>query len=161
MPEGQRPKIVVFGESLGSFGGEAPFLSPNNIIARTDGALFSGPTFSITRWTDVTTNGTRGHRSDLPIFDNGDYVRFSARPDNLDRPSTPWHNRGFCTFSTRPIHRLAESTCFSPNRDWLGRNHRAWTSHRTCSGFRSSPSCRCRPIWRWRSTFLTGTAIAM
>ena len=41
MPEAQRPKLVVFGESLGSFGGEAPFLSLNNIVARTDGALFS------------------------------------------------------------------------------------------------------------------------
>src|SRR5246127_3649797 len=31
LPEGQRPKLVVFGESLGSFGGEAPFLSLNTI----------------------------------------------------------------------------------------------------------------------------------
>ncbi|HTM84174.1 MAG TPA: alpha/beta-hydrolase N-terminal domain-containing protein, partial [Mycobacterium sp.] len=44
MPEGNRPKLVVFGESLGSFGGEAPFMSVNNVLARTDGALFSGPT---------------------------------------------------------------------------------------------------------------------
>ncbi len=43
MPEAQRPKLVVFGESLGSFGGEAPFLALNNLVARTDGALFSGP----------------------------------------------------------------------------------------------------------------------
>ena len=40
MPEGKRPKLVVFGESLGSFGGEAPFLALNNLVARTDGALF-------------------------------------------------------------------------------------------------------------------------
>src|SRR5262249_38476405 len=39
LPEAQRPKLVVFGESLGSFGGEAPFMSLNNILARTDGAL--------------------------------------------------------------------------------------------------------------------------
>ena len=39
---------MVFGESLGSFGGEAPFMSLNNILARTDGALFSGPTFNNT-----------------------------------------------------------------------------------------------------------------
>jgi uncharacterized membrane protein len=45
MPENKRPTLVVFGESLGSFGGEAPFLSLNNLVARTDGALFSGPTF--------------------------------------------------------------------------------------------------------------------
>ncbi len=91
LPEGQRPKIVVFGESLGSFGGEAPFLSPNNIIARTDGALFSGPTFKNTMWRDVTTNRDAGSPEWLPIFDNGDYVRFSARPENLGRPANPWH----------------------------------------------------------------------
>ncbi|WP_432246506.1 alpha/beta hydrolase [Mycolicibacterium sp. ELW1] len=90
MPEAQRPKIVVFGESLGSFGGEAPFLSPNNIIARTDGALFSGPTFNNTMWDDVTVNRDAGSPMWLPIFDEGQNIRFSARPDNLGRPDKPW-----------------------------------------------------------------------
>src|ERR1700751_1144366 len=54
LPEGQRPKLVVFGESLGSFGGEAPFMSLNNILAPTDGALLSGPTFNNTVWTQLT-----------------------------------------------------------------------------------------------------------
>ena len=90
MPEAQRPKIVVFGESLGSFGGEAPFLSPNNIIARTDGALFSGPTFNNTMWDDVTVNRDDGSPMWLPIFDDGQNIRFAARPDNLGRPDKPW-----------------------------------------------------------------------
>jgi len=92
LPEGQRPKIVVFGESLGSFGGEAPFLSPNNIIARTNGALFSGPTFNNTMWEDVTVNRDPGSPQWLPIFDDGGNVRFAARPDNLGRPDQPWGN---------------------------------------------------------------------
>jgi uncharacterized membrane protein len=90
LPEAQRPKIVVFGESLGSFGGEAPFLSPNNIIARTDGALFSGPTFNNTMWDDVTINRDDGSPMWLPIFDDGQNIRFAARPDNLGRPDTTW-----------------------------------------------------------------------
>ncbi|GAA2772811.1 alpha/beta hydrolase [Mycolicibacterium pallens] len=90
MPEAQRPKIVVFGESLGSFGAEAPFLSPNNIIARTDGALFSGPTFNNTMWDDVTVNRDAGSPMWLPIFDEGQNIRFAARPDNLGRPDKPW-----------------------------------------------------------------------
>jgi uncharacterized membrane protein len=89
-PEGQRPKLVVFGESLGSFGGEAPFLSLNNLIARTDGALFSGPTFNNTIWTDLTRNRDAGSPEWLPIYEKGEYVRFAARPQNLDRPSDPW-----------------------------------------------------------------------
>ena len=92
LPEAQRPKVVVFGESLGSFGGEAPFLSPNNIIARTDGALFSGPTFQNTMRDSITINRDPGSPEWLPIFDDGVDVRFAARPDNLGRPDAPWGN---------------------------------------------------------------------
>jgi uncharacterized membrane protein len=90
LPEAQRPKIVVFGESLGSFGGEAPFLSPNNIIARTDGALFSGPTFQNTMRDAVTLDRDPGSPEWLPIFDGGANVRFAARAENLTRPDAPW-----------------------------------------------------------------------
>ncbi len=90
MPEADRPKLVVFGESLGSFGGEAPFLSLNNLTARTDGALFSGPTFNNTIWTDLTANRDPGSPMWLPIYDDGENVRFVARPDNLGRPDKPW-----------------------------------------------------------------------
>ena len=90
LPEAQRPKIVVFGESLGSFGGEAPFLRPNNIIARTDGALFSGPTFNNTMRDFITENRDPDSPEWLPIFDDGTNVRFAARADNLGRPDKPW-----------------------------------------------------------------------
>src|ERR1700758_4572108 len=90
LPEGQRPKLVVFGESLGSFGGEAPFMSLNNILARTDGALFSGPTFNNTVWLQLTATRDAGSPEWLPIYDDGQNVRFVARPSNLERPSEPW-----------------------------------------------------------------------
>lgn len=90
MPEADRPTLVVFGESLGSFGGEAPFLSLNNLLARTDGALFSGPTFNNTIWTELTRNRDAGSPEWLPIFDKGENVRFAAVPENLDRPADPW-----------------------------------------------------------------------
>jgi uncharacterized membrane protein len=90
LPDSQRPKLVVFGESLGSFGGEAPFLSPNNIEARTDGALFSGPTFNNTMWEDVTRNRDAGSPQWLPTYQQGQNVRFVARAQNLARPDEPW-----------------------------------------------------------------------
>ncbi|WAC92715.1 alpha/beta hydrolase [Mycobacterium sp. Aquia_213] len=90
LPEGHRPKLVVFGESLGSFGGEAPFMSLNNVVARTDGALFSGPTFNNTIWTDLTATRDGGSPEWLPIYNDGLNVRFIARPTNLDRPKDPW-----------------------------------------------------------------------
>jgi len=90
LPEAQRPKLVVFGESLGSFGGEAPFMSLNNVLARSDGALFSGPTFQNTIWTDLTATRDRGSPEWLPIYDDGHHVRFVARPSDLDRPHATW-----------------------------------------------------------------------
>lgn len=90
LPESRRPKLVVFGESLGSFGGEAPFMSLNNVLARTDGALFSGPTFQNTIWKDLTVNRDPGSPQWLPIYDDGRNVRFVSRPSDLARPDTPW-----------------------------------------------------------------------
>jgi len=90
MPEAQRPRLVVFGESLGSFGGEAPFLALNNLIARTDGALFSGPTFNNTIWAQLTRDRDKDSPEWLPVFDKGENVRFAARSDNLGRPPDQW-----------------------------------------------------------------------
>ncbi|MDF2829056.1 MAG: transrane protein [Mycobacterium sp.] len=90
MPEAERPELVVFGESLGSFGGEAPFLALNNLVARTDGALFSGPTFNNTIWTDLTANRDPGSPEWLPIYEKGRNVRFVAEPPNLARPAGPY-----------------------------------------------------------------------
>jgi uncharacterized membrane protein len=91
LPEAQRPKLVVFGESLGSFGGEAPFMSLNNVLARTDGALFSGPTFQNTIWNDLTATRDAGSPEWLPIYDHGSHARFVARADNLGRPGDAWY----------------------------------------------------------------------
>lgn len=87
VPEAQRPRVVMFGESLGSFGGEAPFLALNNLIARTDGALFSGPTFNNTIWTTLTRERDPGSPMWLPTYNQGKNVRFVARADDLNSPA--------------------------------------------------------------------------
>ncbi|MGB6244080.1 alpha/beta hydrolase [Gordonia sp. (in: high G+C Gram-positive bacteria)] len=91
IPEAQRPKIVVFGESLGSFGAEAPFGSVATMNARTDGALLTGPTFSNQMWADTTANRDAGTPEVLPIFEDGEQVRFINVDADLDRPADqPW-----------------------------------------------------------------------
>ncbi|MGE2815431.1 alpha/beta hydrolase [Mycobacterium heidelbergense] len=120
MPEGQRPKLVVFGESLGSFGGEAPFMSLNNVLARTDGALFSGPTFNNTIWTDLTSTRDAGSPQWLPIYNDGKNVRFVARPSNLARPDSTWgHPRVvYMQHASDPIAWWTPDLLFS-EPDWL------------------------------------------
>ena len=121
LPEGQRPKLVVFGESLGSFGGEAPFMSLNNILARTDGALFSGPTFNNTVWLQLTATRDRGSPEWLPIFNHGDNVRFVARPSDLQRPSASWPGRPkvvYLQHASDPIAWWTPDLLFK-SPDWL------------------------------------------
>ncbi|WP_110883580.1 alpha/beta hydrolase [Mycolicibacterium wolinskyi] len=120
LPEDRRPKLVVFGESLGSFGGEAPFLALNNLIARTDGALFSGPTFKNTIWTTLTRERDAGSPEWLPIYDNGENVRFSAEAQNLDRPDKPWGNPRvvYLQHASDPISWWTPDLLFS-KPDWL------------------------------------------
>lgn len=120
MPEFKRPKLVVFGESLGSFGGEAPFMSLNNVLARTDGALFSGPTFNNTIWTDLTSTRDPGSPQWLPIYDDGHNVRFVARPSDLQRPDAPWGRPRvvYLQHASDPIAWWSPDLLFS-EPDWL------------------------------------------
>ncbi|MGB8390922.1 alpha/beta hydrolase, partial [Mycobacterium sp.] len=120
LPEGQRPKLVVFGESLGSFGGEAPFMTLNNVLARTDGALFSGPTFNNTIWTDLTSTRDAASPEWLPIYHDGKNVRFVARASNLMRPNAAWgHPRvAYLQHASDPIAWWTPDLLFK-EPDWL------------------------------------------
>ncbi len=137
MPEAQRPKLVVFGESLGSFGGEAPFLALNNLIARTDGALFSGPTFNNVIWTDLTRNRDPGSPEWLPIYDKGENVRFVAEPPNLQRPDDSWVQPRvvYLQHASDPIAWWSPDLLFA-EPDWL----------REPRGYDVSPDTRWIPI---------------
>ncbi len=137
-PRAQRPKLVVFGESLGSFGGEAPFLALNNLVARTDGALFSGPTFNNTIWADLTRNRDKGSPEWLPIYDKGENVRFAARagqPRPARRPVGPTAG-GVPAARVRPDRLVERRICCSPNRTGCA-SPAATTCHRGWSGSRS------------------------
>ncbi|BBX95335.1 alpha/beta hydrolase [Mycobacterium lacus] len=145
MPEFQRPKLVVFGESLGSFGGEAPFMSLNNVLARTDGALFSGPTFNNTIWTDLTATRDAGSPEWLPIYHDGHNVRFVARPSDLRRPDASWGRPRvvYLQHASDPVAWWTPDLLFS-KPDWLRENR----------GYDVLPQTRWIPV----VTFLQVTA---
>jgi uncharacterized membrane protein len=43
LPRDDRPRLYVFGESVGAFGGETAFSGEFDLRNRTDGGLFVGP----------------------------------------------------------------------------------------------------------------------
>ncbi len=90
LPAHRRPRLLVFGESLGSFGGEAAFSGTDDIRNRTDGVLWVGPPSSNSLWSEFIQHRDRGSPEILPTYQHGTTVRFAAQPTDLDRPSSPW-----------------------------------------------------------------------
>lgn len=85
-PEERRPKLVVFGESLGSFGGQAAFASGADIVSRTDGALLVGTPNFAQPWGQITAKRDLGSLERLPIVDEGRSIRFASRATDVDLP---------------------------------------------------------------------------
>jgi uncharacterized membrane protein len=84
LPPLHRPRLLVYGESLGSLGSEAAFSGLADVLRRTDGALWMGPTNDNPIWADLVTNREAGSNEVLPTYGNGDTVRFATRPEDLD-----------------------------------------------------------------------------
>ncbi len=91
LPAGERPRLLVFGESLGSFGMETAFSGERDLANRTDGALFVGPPSFNTLYRDFTRHREPGSPEIAPVFRGGRTVRFSRRPaTQLPPDGTPW-----------------------------------------------------------------------
>jgi uncharacterized membrane protein len=85
LPPERRPKLVLFGKSLGTAGVEAPFVGADawssvaDLMARTDGALIVGPKHSNPVHAQITRERDIGSPVWQPIFDGGRTVRFINR----------------------------------------------------------------------------------
>ncbi len=90
LPVESRPKLLVYGESLGSFGSESAFSGVADMQARTDGILLVGPVFSNELHREFTANRDSKSYERLPIFEGGQAVRFAADPKDLGLPTITW-----------------------------------------------------------------------
>ncbi|NOK15730.1 alpha/beta hydrolase [Corallococcus carmarthensis] len=91
LPPGQRPKLLVFGESLGSYGGETAFSGERDLANRTDGVLFVGPPNFNTLYRAFTDHRDPGSPEVEPIYRQGRIVRFSRRSGtDIPPASAPW-----------------------------------------------------------------------
>lgn len=96
LPEDDRPALLVFGLSLGSYGAEAAFAGPEastsvaNLVARTDGALLVGPTNDNVIWRQLTAAREPGSPAWRPVIDGGRTVRFFNTADELADLDPTW-----------------------------------------------------------------------
>jgi uncharacterized membrane protein len=92
LPAGDRPKLYVAGESLGSFGGEAAFTGENDLANRTNGALFVGPPNFNTLFREFSDHREPGSPEVQPIYQDGRIVRFTNDPGQGIPPAgQPWN----------------------------------------------------------------------
>ncbi|WP_420715728.1 alpha/beta hydrolase [Streptomyces sp. SBT349] len=91
-PASDRPKLLVFGESLAVSATEAAFDGLDDLVARTDGALFIGPPHFSPIHSELTRDRDPGSPVWRPEYQEGRQVRFAQFPDrDLRRPDgAPW-----------------------------------------------------------------------
>jgi uncharacterized membrane protein len=83
MPRAARPKVFVFGESLGSYGTEKAFSDVADLRAHVDGALLVGPTFANPIWKHLTAERSAGSPQWRPELDPKRGVAFAGTPTEL------------------------------------------------------------------------------
>jgi uncharacterized membrane protein len=76
-PPAHRPRLFVFGLSLGSFGGETAFSGEYDLRNRTAGALFAGPPNFNTLYREFTDDRDAGTPEVEPVYKDGRTVRFT------------------------------------------------------------------------------------
>lgn len=76
LPEGDRPDLIVYGESLGGLGSAAAFDDLDDLVRRVDGALWVGTPTTQDLRREITAGRDPGSPARLPVYDGGERVRF-------------------------------------------------------------------------------------
>jgi uncharacterized membrane protein len=124
LPPDRRPKLVLYGESLGSMAGQGAFpWLPD--IARMDfsAVLWVGPPQESSLWSGLVQRRDPGTREVEPRYDNGRTVRFSQATDASDIAKIaepPWEDPRvlFLQHASDPIIWWSPNLLFS-QPDWL------------------------------------------
>nr|WP_067704641.1 alpha/beta-hydrolase family protein [Nocardia jejuensis] len=119
-PENARPKLLVYGESLGSQGSESAFTGLADVRSKVDGALWVGPPDSNRLWEQFVSRRDPGTREVEPVYADGLVVRFAATAPDLDKPSPDWRRPRivYLQHASDPIVWWSPDLIFS-QPDWL------------------------------------------
>ena len=125
LPPAQRPRLFVFGLSLGSFGGETAFSGEYDLRNRTAGALFAGPPNFNTLYREFTDHRDPDSREVEPIYKGGETVRFTNDVANAVPPtSADWNGSRvlYLQHPSDPIVWWGPSLAWD-EPDWMGEPH--------------------------------------
>ncbi|WP_430330984.1 alpha/beta hydrolase [Rhodococcus sp. ACT016] len=89
-PEATRPKLYVYGESLGTQAGEGAFDGLADIRETVDGVLWVGPPNANPLWQALTQRRDPGTPEVQPVYADGLVVRFADDTASIPGGSGPW-----------------------------------------------------------------------
>jgi len=91
LPQDDRPRLFVAGESLGSFGGETAFSGEYDLRNRTAGTVFAGPPNFNVLFREFSDRREAGSPEVEPVFHDGRTVRFTNNPEaGIPPADRPW-----------------------------------------------------------------------
>lgn len=124
MPEPQRPKLMLYGESLGSMAGQSAFgYLPDIALMGFDSVLWVGPPQASPLWRALIDRRDPHTTEVSPRYDNGRTVRFSQGMDPAEvvrDTAEPWDGTRvlFLQHASDPIVWWSPDLLFS-RPDWL------------------------------------------
>jgi len=90
LPRQNRPKLYLFGLSLGALNSDRSFDFFDILDDPFHGALWTGPPFRSDTWREVTAHRDAGSPAWLPQFRGGAMVRFGNHFGGYDKGEVPW-----------------------------------------------------------------------
>lgn len=126
LPEDDRPKLYVYGLSLGSYGVETILTSIDMVNEPIDGAVMVGPPFVNPLHNEIVSDRDPGTTPETPIFDGGRTVRFTNQENKLSLPERAWEDSRvvYLQHGSDPV--VFFSTDLFLNRpDWLVEGQRS------------------------------------
>ncbi|MEO6996646.1 MAG: alpha/beta-hydrolase family protein [Terracoccus sp.] len=120
LPAASRPKLYLYGLSLGSFGVESILTSINIVNEPIDGALMVGPPFVNPLHQRLTTERDPGSPASLPIYEQSRTVRFVNEQGGLERTTGPFGPTRlvYLQHASDPVVFFSTSMAFS-KPEWL------------------------------------------
>ena len=120
LPRETRPKLYLFGLSLGALSSELSNELFEVLGDPYQGVLLSGPPFSSRIWRSITNDRNPGTPEWLPRFRDGSYVRFTAQKNALDIPGAQWGPMRvvYLQYASDPIT-FYETSSFYREPDWM------------------------------------------
>lgn len=124
LPENERPKLYLYGLSLGSFGVESVLNSIDVINEPIDGAVMSGPPFVNPLHSQIIEDRKAGTPPWLPVYGEGRTVRFLAEEGFAQSPGQWGPIRlVYIQHGSDPVVFFAPSLAWS-EPDWLKEGQR-------------------------------------